>query len=197
MTDFSDPPRTERRMSLDSARDLNTLRSPANRPEAIPTHVQGRAPSPHGNIGGQPPAELIAHLVIALSRYLRQLRSEGGRVPTQIEDLITLLADRVRAPHDVPMLHSWPAASGPLAVPRRLLITKSEAARQLDVSLRTIERLISAGRLPLVHVEGAARVRVTDLEAYVQGLEADARPNPSPAQSLRCYASPAPPPSAE
>jgi excisionase family DNA binding protein len=56
-------------------------------------------------------------------------------------------------------------------MPRRLLITKSDAAKLLGVSLRTIERLISAGRLPLVHVEGAARVRVTDLEAYVQGLE--------------------------
>lgn len=52
----------------------------------------------------------------------------------------------------------------------RLLITKSEAAEQLGVSLRTIERLIAAGRLPLVHVEGAARVRVADLGAYVQGL---------------------------
>ena len=55
----------------------------------------------------------------------------------------------------------------------RLLITKSEAAEQLGVSLRTIERLIAAGRLPLVHVEGAARVRVADLGAYVQGLDAD------------------------
>ena len=30
--------------------------------------------------------------------------------------------------------------------------------------------LISAGRLPLVHVEGAARLRVADLEAYVDAL---------------------------
>jgi excisionase family DNA binding protein len=59
-----------------------------------------------------------------------------------------------------------------------LLITKSDAAEVLGVSLRTIERLISAGRLPLVHVEGAARVRLTDLEAYVQSLEADANPGP-------------------
>ena len=52
---------------------------------------------------------------------------------------------------------------------------KSEAAEQLGVSLRTIERLISAGRLPVVHVGGAARVRVADLGAYVQGLGADNR----------------------
>ena len=57
----------------------------------------------------------------------------------------------------------------------RLLITKSEAAEQLGVSLRTVERLIAAGRLPLVHVEGAARVRVADLGAYVQSLDADSR----------------------
>ena len=57
----------------------------------------------------------------------------------------------------------------------RLLITKSEAAEQLGVSVRTIERLISAGLLPLVHVEGAARVRVDDLGAYVQGLDPDQR----------------------
>jgi hypothetical protein len=32
-----------------------------------------------------------------------------------------------------------------------------------------------------VHVEGAARVRVSDLEAYVQGLEPDGGSNPAPA----------------
>jgi excisionase family DNA binding protein len=67
------------------------------------------------------------------------------------------------------------AAFDPSTVSGRLLITKSEAAEQLGVSVRTIERLISAGRLPLVHVEGAARVRVADLGAYVQSLDADSR----------------------
>jgi excisionase family DNA binding protein len=55
-----------------------------------------------------------------------------------------------------------------------LLVTKSDAADQLGISLRTIEGPISSGQLPLVHVEGAARVRVSDLEAFVQRLEADA-----------------------
>jgi excisionase family DNA binding protein len=64
----------------------------------------------------------------------------------------------------------------------RLLITKSEAAEQLGVSLRTIERLISAGRLPLVHVEGAARVRLADLGAYVQSLD-ESRTTPSHAEN--------------
>jgi excisionase family DNA binding protein len=166
MTDFNDPGQSYRHMSLDKS-----LQSPsANRPEPMPTYTRGRAHAAlNGNSCEPTPAELIAHLVIALSRYHRQLRAEGGRVPAQIEDLVTFLADRVRAGQVVPTLG---AASAPSAVPRRLLITKRDAAEQLGVSLRTIERLISAGRLPLVHVEGAARVRVGDLEAYVESLEA-------------------------
>ena len=54
---------------------------------------------------------------------------------------------------------------------RRLLITKAEAAEQLGISVRTVERLIAAGRLPLVHVEGAARLRVADLQGYVDALD--------------------------
>jgi excisionase family DNA binding protein len=166
MTDFSDPAQSSRRVTLDKS-----LQSPsANRPEPMPTHMRGRAQALNGNSCDPTPAELIAHLVIALSRYHRKLRAEGGRVPAQIEDLITFLADRVRAGQVVP---THGAASAPSAVPRRLLVTKRDAAEQLGVSLRTIERLISAGRLPLVHVEGAARVRVGDLEAYVESLEAN------------------------
>jgi excisionase family DNA binding protein len=137
---------------------------------------------PHSNGGGRPPVELIAHLVVALSRYLRQLRAEGGRAPAEVEALITFLTDPARVLQDVTVLDSSRDACNLPAMPRRLLITKSDAADVLGVSLRTIERLISAGRLPLVHVEGAARVRVTDLEAYVMSLEADGGPNTSPAE---------------
>jgi len=98
---------------------------------------------------------------------------------------MTFLADPGRATHDVPMLDCSAAAYGPPPMPRRLLITKGDAAELLGVSLRTLERLISAGRLPLVHVEGAARVRVTDLEAYVQDLEVDGGLNGSPPDGSR------------
>ena len=132
--------------SLGSQRNAGSAWPAANRPETR-THIQGRAPAPHSN-GGGPPAELMAHLVVALSRYLRQLRAEGGRVPPQVEALIAFLTDPARAVHDVTVLDSWRAASSPSAMPRRLLITKSDAAELLGISLRTIERLISSGRLP-------------------------------------------------
>jgi excisionase family DNA binding protein len=158
---------------------------PTDRPQAIRPHIHGRPLAPDCNGVGQPTAQLIAHVVIALSRYLRQLHADGGRVPIQIEELIAFLADRGRAPHDLERLNGRRTADGPPAMPRRLLITKGDAAELLGVSLRTIERLISAGRLPLVHVESAARIRVTDLEAYVQGLEPDGCGNASPADEPR------------
>jgi len=61
-----------------------------------------------------------------------------------------------------------------------LLLTKGEAAERLGVSVRTIERLVAAGRLPLVHIESAARFRVSDLEAYVHDLPEGQGPNPAP-----------------
>jgi excisionase family DNA binding protein len=79
-------------------------------------------------------------------------------------------------------LTRWRAGFDPAIVSGRLLLTKSEAAEQLGVSVRTIERLISAGRLPLVHVGGAARVRVADLGAYVQSLDAESGTAPSDAE---------------
>jgi excisionase family DNA binding protein len=115
-------------------------------------------------------AEVLTHLALAINRYVRQLRKDGLPVPSILDELATFLTLYVRTrqaatgvdgdygtPHDVPVV-------------RRLLITKAEAAEQLGISVRTVERLIAAGRLPLVHVEGAARLRVADLEAYVDAL---------------------------
>jgi excisionase family DNA binding protein len=162
VTNFSDPHANHRRSSLEAPTNLGTLPSP------VPS-------------GGLPPTELVAHLVIALSKYQRLLRTTGGQVPAEIEDLVFVLTDRARALNPVPLLDPCRAASAPSAKPGRLLVTKSEAAEQLCVSLRTLERLISAGRLPLVHVEGAARIRVADLEEYVQRLGARRQAQPDSA----------------
>jgi excisionase family DNA binding protein len=86
-----------------------------------------------------------------------------------IDELAAFLTQYVRTRQAVTSVNSDFATSQERVV--RLLITKAEAADQLGVSVRTVERLISAGRLPLVHVEGAARLRVADLQAYVDALD--------------------------
>jgi excisionase family DNA binding protein len=60
--------------------------------------------------------------------------------------------------------------------PDRLLVSKGEAAERLGVSVRTVERLVATGHLRQVHIERLARLRVSDLEAYVDSLTDNADP---------------------
>jgi excisionase family DNA binding protein len=121
------------------------------------------------DVSPQPP-ELVKHLAVALSRHVRDLRQAGRAVPSDVDELTTFLARTVRTrPHATPVDDEGDAGHSP-GVADRLLVTKGEAAGRLGVSVRTVERLVAAGRLPLVHVERAARFRVTDLEAFVHDL---------------------------
>ena len=112
---------------------------------------------------------ILTHLGLAITRYVRQLRKDGLPVPPAVEELTALLSMYVKTRQATGTDHEYRTGQDVPAT-RRLLITKQEAAEELGVSVRTVERLISAGKLPLVHVEGAARLRVADLEAYVDAL---------------------------
>jgi excisionase family DNA binding protein len=121
------------------------------------------------DLGGQPP-ELVRHLAVALSLHVRNLRHTGAAVPAEVEDLAGLLTRCVRTRPNATPVDGGSGAAHSRRVADRLLVTKGEAAERLSVSVRTIERLVAAGRLPLVHVERAARFRVSDLETYVHDL---------------------------
>lgn len=56
-----------------------------------------------------------------------------------------------------------------------LLLRLDRTAEALDCSPTTVKRLIRAGDLPAVKVHGATRVRVVDLQAYVERLGSQAR----------------------
>ena len=116
------------------------------------------------------PSAVLTHLALAVTRYVRQLRKDGVAVPSIIDELAAFLTLYVRTRQAVTGVDGGYGTSQDVPVMPRLLITKAEAADQLGVSVRTVERLIAARRLPLVHVEGAARLRVADLEGYVDAL---------------------------
>ena len=116
------------------------------------------------------PSAVLTHLALAITRYARQLRNEGLPVPPTLDELAAFLTMYVRTRHAATGVAGEYGAPEDVPVMPRLLITKAEAAERLAVSVRTVERLIAGGRLPLVHVEGAARLRVADLEAYVDAL---------------------------
>jgi excisionase family DNA binding protein len=120
---------------------------------------------------------MIGILAVALSGYVRRLRQEGLPVSRGVEELMTFLVHLVRMRQEAPPLASEDAVAHHALVPERLLVTKGEAAEQLGVSVRTVERLVATGQLRQVHVERLARFRVSDLEAYVNNLGEDRAPD--------------------
>ncbi len=114
--------------------------------------------------------EIVRHMTLALSRHVRQLHLEGAPVPREVEELTTFLVHLARIRHCPPTVAVMDGIDHAAVVPDRMLVTKHEAAQLLRVSVRTVERLVAAGRLQQVQVERLARFRVGDLEAYVHGL---------------------------
>jgi excisionase family DNA binding protein len=51
-----------------------------------------------------------------------------------------------------------------------LLLDYRHAGEWLDLSDRTVRRLVHDGELPAVKIGGATRIRRVDLEAYVENL---------------------------
>ena len=132
-------------------------------------------PAGSGDVSTQPP-ELVRHLAVAMSLHIRNLRQTGAAVPAEVEDLAGFLTRCVRTPPQATPVDDDSDAAHSRRVADRLLVTKGEAAERLSVSVRTLERLVAAGRLSLVHVERAARFRVTDLEAFVDDLTEEQAP---------------------
>lgn len=114
--------------------------------------------------------EIVRHLTLALSRHVRQLHLEGVAVPREVEDLTTFLVHLARGRQTPPAVAEEQGIDHHPIVSDRMLVTKNEAARRLGVSVRTVERLVAAGRLQQVQVERLARFRVDDLETFVNGL---------------------------
>ena len=53
----------------------------------------------------------------------------------------------------------------------RLLLDYKEVALLLDVSLRTVYRLVDMGELQAVKVRGSVRLTVSDVAAYLERLK--------------------------
>ena len=128
---------------------------------------------------GEPPwpSELVRHLTFALANHVRRRHQETLPVPLEVEELTAFLVRLARIRQEPSTLADKGATSHYTRLPDRLLVSKDEAAAQLGVSVRTVERLVATGRLRQVHVERLARFRVSDLEAYVNSLAADEAPD--------------------
>lgn len=119
--------------------------------------------------------QVFAHLAIALSEHSRSAGRSGLVVPGEVLALrdiaLSLATERQGA---TPLAVPVAAVDDEAMSKDSLLLTKRDAARELRVSVRTVERLIAAGDLAAVVVGASPRIRRADLAAYVDRL------NPSP-----------------
>ena len=133
-------------------------------------HSERPPPREPGSLCRDQPSEFLTHLALALTRHARRLRQDRLSVPPAIDELASVLVHCARTRPAATWMDDEELATPTGAVARRLLVTKAEAAEYLSVSVRTIERLVAAGQLPLLHIEGASRLRLVDVEAYVDSL---------------------------
>ncbi len=109
------------------------------------------------------------HLAQALTRHRLRVERDGGAVPESVLVLERLARFRVTAGQDGSEISgSAPSVDDHGVTPR--LLTYRQAADALVCSESTVKRLVAAGELPCVHIGGAVRVRVSDLDRYVAGL---------------------------
>jgi excisionase family DNA binding protein len=99
--------------------------------------------------------------------HLRR-RGELDRYPslhTRVDVLLTELAAVARFADSPgqPLLDDDPA-------PHIGCVNYIHAGQLLDVSERTVRRLVAQGKLPAVPIGGARRIRVSDLVAFVEAL---------------------------
>jgi excisionase family DNA binding protein len=154
----------------------STAAASSQRPTTPDTHRNnGRySLTRSSNGGGSQLGELMEHLALALATHVRDRRQDALPVPQSVEELAAVLVRCVQMrPVTTPAGLEWTVRSRVAQadqVTERLLVTKAEAAELLGVSVRTVERLIAHGQLPLLHIERASRLRLADVEAYVNSL---------------------------
>jgi excisionase family DNA binding protein len=115
---------------------------------------------------------LRAHLGVAVSAHLRQLRRDGVRPPAEL----AALADALLASSVVPggperSELELAAGGGESERAHRLAVSVAEAAGWVGVSISTIRRLVSSGELPTVRIGRSVRIHVREFERYVSGTE--------------------------
>lgn len=129
-----------------------------------------------------PDRRLAGHLVRALLLYRGRCVEDGIAMPGELVALLTSCRKRVSAGHSGSPLDGSAACldsevmPGPTPAPR--LVTLSTAAQMLAVSQSTVKRLVARGQLVPVRVAGAPRLRVSDLDAYLDRLGSPAAPAP-------------------
>lgn len=117
---------------------------------------------------------LAAHLAQAIARHKVAAARDGYAVPRELLQLEASARNQVGAGQGGSTFDA-DEMNGNAEVMAPRLLTYTEAGRLMSVSDSTVKRLVVAGDLTPVHIGGAARLRISDIDAYIEGLAAGSR----------------------
>jgi len=123
-------------------------------------------------------AEVSGHLAVAVLEHLRACKRLGLATPPELPDLVRELANRATRGQDgSPLSDLWQVRQSSGMSSK--LVSYADAAKVLGVSPTTVKRLVRSGDLTPVHLLGSARLRVCDIDEYIERLAQNtSTPNP-------------------
>jgi excisionase family DNA binding protein len=115
------------------------------------------------------PAETAGHVAVALRAYRRSRSHNGIVVPAALAEIEREMSERaMRRQEASPLEDLWTVVQATTVTPAQLTI--DQAAQRLQCSARTVERRIAAGSLRVVKDGRLTRIRVKDLDEYIDEL---------------------------
>lgn len=117
--------------------------------------------------------EMLSHIAVALAVHARAMARNGMPLPDGFVELVDLVegAASYASPRQVaPSLAGAVLGIDGAVMERSELLSKAGAGQILNVSPRTVDRLIASGDLIAVRIAGSVRIRRADLDAYVAAL---------------------------
>jgi len=114
-------------------------------------------------------ARLAAHLAVAITTYTDTARRSYRAVPPELHQFAQALTTQAMAGQAGPTLDHPVVQPHAEKVDQRLL-TITQVADALHMSARTVRRRITSGDLPVIHSGHLTRIRVADLDVYLNNL---------------------------
>ncbi len=116
-------------------------------------------------------AELAGHLTVAVQQHRSWARRAGLALPDELDELERALANRARRGQTgTPVEDLWQVRHAEQVSPK--LLSYAATAAVLGVAERTVKRLVAAGDLTPVRIGGSSRVRVEQVDDYIERLTA-------------------------
>ena len=131
-------------------------------------------------------AEAAGHVCIAIQQHRMWARTAGLALPDELDHLERALANRARRGQaGTPVEDLWEVRHAEQVSPK--LLSYAATATVLGVGERTVKRLVAAGDLTPVRIGGSSRVRVEQLEDYIDQLTTQSISSPpSPKDVTPC-----------